>query len=290
MMFSFRPSRRLANAACTMRNTHIDRHDGLARPVVAIGNDYPRGELLPDHAHRRAQLLYGATGVMHVATRDGNWVVPPQRAVWIPAGVTHRVRMLGVSTRSAYIEPGAARAGSKSCEVIEVSPLLRALLLEAVDMPAAYDPRGRDGALAALLLHEVERAAVLPLHIPLPRDKRLAPLCRAFIAAPDARLPPQEWADRLHMSARTFSRTFRRLTGMAYSEWRQRACVVLALARLAEGEPVTAIALDFGYQSPAAFSTMFRRVLGRPPKEYLRQAEPRQGGLPGAGPGSVGPG
>jgi len=255
-----------------MRNTHIDRYDNLDRPVVAIGNDYPPGGLLPAHAHRRAQLLYGATGVMHVVTRDGNWVVPPQRAVWIPAGVTHQVRMLGVSTRSAYIEPGAARADRTVCEVIEVSALMRELLLEAVDMPAAYDPRGRDGALAALLLHEIERAAVLPLHIPLPRDRRLAPLCRAFIAAPDALMPPQACADRLHVSLRTFSRVFRQHTGMSYLAWRQRACVVLALARLAEGDPVTAIALDFGYQSPAAFSTMFRRVLGHPPTAYLRQA------------------
>ncbi len=95
-----------------MRNSHIDLHDRLDRAVVAIGNDYPPGHLLPAHTHRRAQLLYGATGVMHVVTRDGNWVVPPQRAVWIPAGVAHQVRMQDVSTRSAYIEPGAARAAS----------------------------------------------------------------------------------------------------------------------------------------------------------------------------------
>lgn len=271
MLFSFRPTPRSRPWPIIMRNTHIDRYDGLDRPVVAIGNDYPPGGLLPAHAHRRAQLLYGATGVMHVVTRDGNWVVPPQRAVWIPAGVTHQVRMLGVSTRSAYIEPGAARADRTACEVVEVSALMRELLLEAVDLPPAYDPAGRDGALAALLLHEVNRAPVLPLHIPLPRDRRLAPLCRAFIAAPDARLPPRQWADRLHVSERTFSRVFRQQTGLSFSEWRQRACVVLALARLAAGDPVTAIALDFGYQSPAAFSTMFRRVLGKPPKSYLQQ-------------------
>lgn len=254
-----------------MRNTHIDLHDALDRALVAIGNDYPAGHLLDAHAHRRAQLLYGATGVMLVLSEDGGWVVPPQRAVWIPAGVTHQVRMLGVSTRSAYIEPGAARADARACEVVEVSPLLRQLLLAAVDMPAQYDREGRDGALARLLLHEVDRAPALPLHIPLPRDARLGALCQAFMAAPDIRSRPQDWAGRLHMSPRSFSRHFREHTGMSYAQWRQRACVVLALARLAAGEAVTAIALDFGYQSPAAFSTMFRRVLGRSPTEFLRQ-------------------
>ena len=99
-----------------MRNTHIDLHDALDRALVAIGNDYPAGHLLDAHAHRRAQLLYGATGVMLVLSEDGGWVVLPQRAVWIPAGVTHQVRMLGVSTRSAYIEPGAARADARACK------------------------------------------------------------------------------------------------------------------------------------------------------------------------------
>lgn len=253
-----------------MLNASIDDFDDVPRPVVAIGTDYPEGYLLARHAHRRAQLLYGATGVMRVATHAGNWIVPPQRAVWIPPGMPHEVTMLGVSTRSLYIEPGAVGAPSAQCQVVGISALMRQLLLDAVAMPASYDPLGRDGALVALLLHEVARLTALPLHIPLPPDVRLQPLCHGFLRQPDAHDSPQRWARELHMSIRTFSRFFREQTGMAFVEWRQRACVVLALSRLAAGDAVTRIALDYGYDSPAAFSTMFRRVLGCAPTEYLQ--------------------
>ncbi|MDI3271343.1 AraC family transcriptional regulator [Pseudomonas sp. MDT1-16] len=255
-----------------MRNVSIDLLDHTPRPVVAIGTDYSHGHSLPRHTHRRAQLLYGATGVMQVSTHDGNWVVPPQRAVWIPPGVAHEVLMLGVSTRSVYIEPAVVDLGDR-CQVISVSPLMRHLLMEAVEIPLEYDERGRDGTLIGLLLHELGRSTHLPLHIPLPVDARLLALCRGFVQRPDAHQSPQQWADQLHISLRTFNRLFRQQTGLSFSQWRQRACVVLALARLVVGEPVTRIALDFGYDSPAAFSTMFRRVLGQAPSVWLEGAK-----------------
>lgn len=251
-----------------MRNTSIDLLDHVPRPVVAIGTDYPDGHLLPLHCHRRAQLLYGATGVMQVSTRDGNWVVPPQRAVWIAPQVAHEVLMLGVSTRSLYIEP-SAMSFDDNCQVISVSPLMHQLLMEAVDMPLEYDEAGRDGALISLLLHELARTTRLPLHIPLPENRRLLTLCQIFLQRPDAHQSPKYWAEQLHVSLRTFNRLFRQQTDMSFVQWRQRACVVLALAHLAEGESVTQIALGFGYDSPAAFSTMFRRILGQAPTAYL---------------------
>lgn len=264
-MFAFRPF--LHSAA--MLNAHIDQFDAVARPVVAIGTEYPPGYLLPRHRHRRAQLLYGATGVMEVITRDGSWLVPPQHAVWIPPGMMHQVKMLGVRTCSLYLEPDAMPQMPPVCQVLDVSPLLRQLLVAAVRIPPEYDMRGRDGALITLAMHELADMAALPLHIPLPRDARLLRLCQQFLRQPDAHDSPQRWAQQLHMSIRTFSRFFHTQTALGFAAWRQRACVVLALSRLAAGDAVTSIALDFGYDSPAAFSTMFRRLLGTPPSSYL---------------------
>ena len=104
-----------------MRNVPLDSVDAVARPVLAIGTDYPPGTLLDTHTHRRAQVLYGMSGVMEVETDDGAWAIPPYSGVWIPAGKPHRVRMQGVSTRSLYIEPAAAPRPADHCEALVIS-------------------------------------------------------------------------------------------------------------------------------------------------------------------------
>lgn len=262
-------NRTLANLP--MRNTSIALLDATPRAVVAIATEYADGHRLPMHVHRRAQLLYGACGVMQVATATGTWVVPPQRAVWIPPQVPHEVLFLGVTTHSLYIEPTALPSRRQSCQVIEVRPLMRHLLAEAMELPLDYAQNARDGVLMELLLHEIGLAVELPLHIPLPAHERLLECCTAFLSTPQQHVSAQQWADALFVSLRTFNRLFREQTGLSFGQWRQRACVVMALARLAEGHSVTAIALDMGYESPAAFATMFRRVLGCAPSLYLKR-------------------
>jgi AraC-like DNA-binding protein len=258
-----------------MRNISIDTLDPTPRPLIAIGTDYPDGYLLRRHRHRRAQLLYGVTGVMKVATGQGDWVVPPQQAVWIPPDIEHEVLMLGVSTRSVYIDPLAAPIRGTDCQVISVSPLLRQLLIDAVEMPLLYNEQSRDGALVTLTLMEIAQADELPLHIPLPDEPRLLARCQAFLQSPHVHQSPQDWARDLFVSERSFSRLFREQTRMSFGQWRQHACAVLALSRLSAGEAVTRIALDLGYESPAAFSTMFRRVLGCSPSRYSANASSR---------------
>ena len=152
--------------------------------------------------------------------------MPPQHAVWLPPQMAHEVRMVGVTTRSLYIEPAALLVDPpQDCQVVSVTPLMRQLLMAAVDMPLDYDEQGRDGALVSLLLHELANLPPLPLHIPLPADRRLSELCQQFLQHPDAHDSPQAWASRLYMSIRSFSRLFRAQTGMSFSQWRQRALV-----------------------------------------------------------------
>jgi AraC-like DNA-binding protein len=232
------------------------------------------------HEHRRAQFLYGATGVMIVETGDGTWTVPAERAVLIPAATRHRVQMLGVSTGSLYIEPDAVPWWPRTCVVVDVTALLRELLLTAADFGPDYDLAGREGAVAALLLHEVAALAPIPLHVEMPRSPDLAELCRGYLADPDARLATRDWASRLSMSERSFTRRFHDDLGISPAAWRTRARLLAAVPLLPE-RTVTEVASRLGYSSPASFTAAFSRTFGVTPSALARPAAtaPRPYGL-----------
>ncbi|EFN7983284.1 helix-turn-helix transcriptional regulator [Citrobacter sp. Cpo142] len=254
-----------------MRNIPLKSVDDVKRDVLAIGTDYLPNILLNSHLHRRAQFLYGATGLIEVSTADGEWVIPPDSGVWIPENTAHETRMLNVSTRSLYIEPTAAPRQNQKCEVLRVSPLLRQLLLESVDMPIEYDLNGRDGVLIQLTLHEIARAAPLPFYAPIPRDANLAKLCREFLKSPKITSLPHEWAEKLHKSERSFSRFFGAQTGLSFSDWRQQACLLSAITHISAGKSITEVAFDLGYNSVGSFSTMFKKWLGQTPSSFIQR-------------------
>jgi AraC-like DNA-binding protein len=253
-----------------VRNVLPADYEATPRPVVAIGNDFDQGHVVAPHRHRRCQLLYSPAGVLTVATEHGAWVVPPDHCLWLPAGVEHEVKALGpLRTRSLFLEPDAAGGMPRRCQVLGVSGLMRSLIAEAVDLPVEYALDSRAGLIMALLVHELRRLPEQPLSLPLPTHAALAQRCRWFLARPAAHETIEGWSAALAMSRRAFTRLFRRETAMSFSAWRQQACLLAALPRLAAGEPVTAVALDLGYDSPAAFATMFKRALGSPPSRYF---------------------
>lgn len=260
-----------------MRNVPLAEVDRVPRDVLPIGTDYSPGQLLDWHEHRRAQFLYGATGVMIAETDDGAWTVPTEQAVLIPPRTRHRVRMLGVSTSSLYIEPAAVPWWPRACTVVEVTALLRELLLAAADFGPDYDRAGREGAIATLLLHEIAALAPMPLHVALPTTADLAELCRGYLADPDARVTNQDWARRLAMSERAFTRRFQHELGISPAAWRTRARL-LAAVPLLYGSTVTEVARRLGYFSPASFTAAFSRAFGMPPSALARSSAPARSG------------
>lgn len=255
-----------------VRNNRVEVFDDIARPIIALGNDFPDGYTLLPHQHRRSQLLYAASGAIIVGTVQGSWVVPPHRGIWIPGGVAHSVQMLGaVSTRSLYLEPGAIPHMPPLCQVVSISPFMRNLMQESVDLPVDYDPDSRAGALMTLIQHEMQQLQSLPLALIMPAHDKLSRLAQAFLQTPSAHAVIDDWAASLGISRRSFTRLFRAQTGLSFAAWRQQACLFAALPRLIAGEAVTAIAIDLGYDNPAAFTAMFKRSLGLSPRNYLKQ-------------------
>ena len=250
----------------------IDALDDVPRPIIALGSHYPDGHAVLPHRHRRGQLISGVSGVVVLATPQGTWVMPPQRGMWIPPGTLHDVRMIGaVTIQSLYVEPEMARDMPKFCHVVGITPFMRSLMTEALGLPVEYDPASRAGAVMALIQHEIRQLPVLRLSLPYPLHDALAERCRRFLRCPSVRETIADWTEVLGMSRRAFTRLFRRETGLSFVDWRQQACLVSALPRLVAGETVTAVALDLGYDNPAAFTTMFKRVLGASPRSYLRR-------------------
>ncbi|MBK1837441.1 helix-turn-helix transcriptional regulator [Azospirillum sp. YIM B02556] len=254
-----------------VRNVRIDEIDGVLRTLLATTHDYPDGGTLPLHRHRRGQLISGITGVLIMSTPQGRWVVPPDFGLWIPPGVMHEVRMIGaVTTHSLYLDPALSGEMPDRCQVVGLSPFIRSLIARAVDVPADYDADSHDGAVMALIRHEMRHLPAQPLTVPFPTNPALADRCRRFLRRPAVHETIEHWCADLGTSRRAFTRLFRGETGLSFLEWRQQACLAAALPRLVAGETVTSVALDLGYDNPAAFTAMFKRVLGSSPRAYLK--------------------
>lgn len=206
------------------------------------------------------------------STTQGAWAVPPMRGIWIPAGVRHELRMQGVvAMQSLYFEPSSVADMPQTCKVVAMTPLMRHLMTDAVALPVLHDHDGRAGALMRLLPYEMMMLPELPLSLPLPSHKALAQRCRKFLQKPSAHHDIDDWAVALHLSRRTFTRLFRKETGLSFVSWRQQACILAALPLLAAGESVTHTAFELGYENPASFTTVFKRILGSSPREYMLQ-------------------
>lgn len=241
------------------------------RPMAAMEANWAYGTSTGWHAHPRGQLLYAIEGVMSVRLAGGSWLVPPNRGLWIVAGAEHDVRMSGdVKMRTAYIDATVfADLPAQTC-VVNVSPLLRELVVAAVRVPLDYAAGSRDERLMHLLVDELRAAEVLPLHLPTPADPRLRAVCEALMDDPANTATATDWAQALGVSAKTLQRLFVQETGMPFAQWRGQARLLFALRRIAAGERIIDIAMDCGYASQSAFTAMFRRHFGAPPSAFYR--------------------
>ena len=239
-------------------------------PVGALARDYPDGFCVLAHGHPWSQLIHAVSGVMRVTTPQGTWVLPPDRALWVPPGVEHGLRMEGrVAMRTLFVAPGASALPEGSCKIVMVSGLLRELILAVIADSRNAAGAARIGHLQALILDELRQLDAQPLHIPVPAEPRLRASCDALLAYPGRDDTLDQWAESVGISSRTLARLFQRELGVRFVDWRQHVRLAEALARLARGAPVAVVAHALGYASPAAFAAMFRRTLGCAPRDCV---------------------
>lgn len=239
----------------------MSRTQGSFSPVVRA---YRRGHLTPAHSHEFPQLIYASSGVMAVATKQGTWVVPPQRAVWVPPACAHETWMLtDVHLNSLYLRPSATWK-RLDCKVIDISPLLRELILAAERIDPQQELDRRDDLVTRLILEELRLARSAASPIPMPQDARLLRLCRRVLADPSLHLTLDHLAGEVGGCSKTIARLFDRELGMSFRKWRELVQVANAIAHLAQGVPVKVAASTLGY-TPSAFSVMLRRGTGTTP-------------------------
>lgn len=249
-----------------------DHYPDLPHVVLGQPKEHAWQQDVAPHNHQRTQLLYAIDGVMRVTTDVGVWLIPPRRALLIAPGVTHALTTLSkVSLRSLYIVPSALPGFSTGCRLIEVSNLLRELVLALIVDPRDVPAPGRGAQLAALILLELETAETVPIKIPWPRDRRLVGVCNAIMAEPGRTRTIDDWGAEVGASGRTLMRLFPRETGLPFRQWVQQAQLADAFCRLARGDSIASTANALGYASPSAFTAMFRRVLGHTPQHYLTE-------------------
>lgn len=142
------------------------------RPLVPFAHDYEHGESEPWHQHECAQLLHILSGVVRVDTASGCWVVPPWRGVWLPAGTQHAIRITGkVAARTLFIDPLARADLPASCQIVQITPLLRELIIASFSLAEKYAPASRDEHVYELILMKSAVCACCPFSCRSPRVK-----------------------------------------------------------------------------------------------------------------------
>ena len=244
-----------------------------AQPFTVHSGKKHRGAGLPAHAHDEAQLTLAVSGIVQLHTESGRWLVPPNLAVWVPAGVMHRTELLTeaelwmVHLQQSALKSWAPPTLPGRPFALRVTPLLRSLF-EAIFAGSSGQEKKTEIAIR-LMLHELTEVTDAPTFLPLPTNaaaKRVAALALDDHAN---RVNLLELASRAATSVRTVSRIFPVETGLTFKAWRQRARIVHAMQRLSRGDSIAQVSGQVGFANTAAFAHAFRQVTDMTPSAYL---------------------
>lgn len=245
--------------------------DAINAPIVGVLEQWEPGAQEP-HQHKRHQLLSVSSGVMHITTALGTWVLPSSRAIWISADTEHSIMVRRPTQLYVlYIDPAAYELPKDSyCWVLEMAPLLRELIKNCTNFHSDYPCNSPEARLAHVLIDQIVTRDHSPVDLPLPRDHRALKIVDMLQADPSNKAPLTALASQVGASSRTIERIFKEESGISFGSWRQRLRLLRAMEQLAYGESVNHIAAEIGYESPSSFITAFKQLFGDTPARYFK--------------------
>ncbi|SAK60800.1 AraC family transcriptional regulator [Caballeronia fortuita] len=245
----------------------VTSHEGPFLAAAELTQAGPRE--MTAHSHARGQLMGALIGLLSIGVDARQWVVPAIHAIWIPPHRVHSVRSFGpFSGWSVFIAEAHCTMLPMEPRAIRTTPLLR----EAVHRAATWADAPLEASrarIAGVIVDELAAASEEPLHLQRPRDPALVKITDALANDLSDNRRFEEWAAWAGVSPRTMSRRFVAHTGLTFAQWRQQARMLRALERVADGVPVTTIALELGYGNISAFIDVFRKTFGTTPGRYM---------------------
>jgi AraC-like DNA-binding protein len=227
----------------------------------------PPGSVLDWHTHGDHQLAWAASGVLTVRTETTAWVLPPTRALWIPAGLPHETLSEGASVmRTAYIKPDRSATKWRQCTPVAATTLMAELIGLLEDPALKAEARSHAEMLLVDLLEPVTTSTI---DVRVPADGRAREVAEALLKDPADDRTLAEWGAQVGASDRTLARTFVGDTGLTFGRWRSLVRLRAAMKALAEGQPVGNVARQVGYESASAFVAAFRKETGVTPRAYF---------------------
>jgi AraC-like DNA-binding protein len=233
----------------------------------------PAGTVFDWHVHEDHQLAWASSGVLTVRSRTAAWVLPPTRALWIPAGVRHETLSEGVATmKTAYVKPSACSISWRTCTPVAATSLIADLLSFLVNDDLVFSRRAH---AEELLFDLLEPVPTVSFDVRMPTDDRALHVAKMLIGNPADDRTLAEWGRDVGASSRTLARAFVSETGLTFARWRVHVRLHCAMEALGSREPVSEIARKVGYESSSAFVAAFRRETGITPAQYFRESESR---------------
>lgn len=227
------------------------------------------GHTIAWHSHRWSQLIYASAGVLSVHSQQTCWVVPTHRALWIPAGLKHQIKMSGpVCLQTVYVPPQTARVRRLAVGAYEVPRLLRELIVHVCRLGAIDGASTESRTLVDFFLQQLGKLQPFPLAVPWPQDSRARRLADRVIESMDDRRSLTELANGSGASLRTLQRIFAAELGIPLAHWRNQVRMVRAIQLLEQNFAITRIATELGFESASSFIYAFRQHFGQTPGQF----------------------